>query len=298
MRHVTFDPRNLDAEPIGEEEREEFRRWLARAADATRQAIEDYERNGMPSEEVQAIWREHKKWLLRNKFDNKCAYCEKSMSDIPREAEHWRPKRRMSGPKDKVGDHPGYFWLAYNWRNLFPACSMCNSYRGKKNQFPVAKGYVFRLKLADADLGQLICRSDTIPSIAKADCWYPGAQDLDALEEPLLLNPYVDEDPTVDLEFRPNGMIKPLTKKGEWSVKVFDLNREDLRMARANAEVQTHNMVSLLLQFGAEGGLSPAERFTKAETEARSFVTGRAPYSAAKRAALERSIVQWKELLG
>ena len=227
MRHVSFDPGNLDAEEISEDEKREFRLWLAKAKAATRQAVEDYERDGKPAGEVEAVWREHKKWLLRNKFDNKCAYCEKSLSDIPREAEHWRPKRKMSGPR--VGDHPGYFWLAYNWRNLLPACSMCNSYRGKKNQFPVAKGHVFRLKLTDAELDHLICRGDAIPSNAEIGLWYPGIQDLDSLEEPLLLNPYVDEDPTVDLEFGPNGLIRPLTKKGEWSVKVFDLNREDLR---------------------------------------------------------------------
>jgi hypothetical protein len=291
MRHVTFDPGNLDAEAISEDEKRKFPSWLAKAEDATRRAVEYYEREGKPAEEEAAIWLEHKKWLLRNKFDNKCAYCEKSLLDIPKDAEHWRPKRKMSGPD--VRGHPGYFWLAYNWQNLLPACSMCNSYGGKNTQFPVAKSHIFRLKLTDAELDHLICRADAIPSNAEIGWWYPGVRDLDFLEEPLLLNPYVDEDPMVDLEFRPNGWIKPLSMKGEWSAKVFDLNRDDLRKARTKAEMKTENMVGLLFEYADEGGSS---REVAEETAAR-FVTEKASYSAARRAALDREIARRKELL-
>ncbi len=40
--------------------------------------------------------------------------------------------------------HPGYYWLAYDWRNLLPACVKCNQPAvisgrkvGKHNRFPV-----------------------------------------------------------------------------------------------------------------------------------------------------------------
>jgi hypothetical protein len=46
-------------------------------------------------------------------------------------------------------------------------------------------------------------------------------------------------------------MMKPLPKKGEWSVQVFDLNREDLRKARGKADTETDNMV-----HRGEGGSS------------------------------------------
>jgi hypothetical protein len=288
MRYVNFNPSHLDAEQISEAEKEEFRSWLNEADAATRKAVEDYEMNGTPSEEVEAIWRAHKKWLLRNIFDNKCAYCEKNLSDIPKEAEHWRPKRKISGPDAR--DHPGYFWLAYRWRNLLPACSMCNSYRGKKNQFPVSNGHIFRLMLSGAELDRLRCRTDAIPSTTEVGWWYLGAEDLDVLEEPLLLCPYVDEDPTLHLEFRPNGLIKPLTKKGEWSIKVFDLNREDLRTARAKAELDTENMLGQLLQFAANVGWSPHEGLNNAEAISSQYVNERAIYSAARLAALARAI--------
>jgi hypothetical protein len=295
MRYVNFHPRHLDAENISDAEKEEFRSWLEEAKAATLKAVEDYEKNGTPSEEVEAIWRVHKQWLLRNKFDNKCAYCEKSLSDIPKDAEHWRPKRKMSGKG--AGDHPGYFWLAYSWRNLLPSCSMCNSYGGKKNQFPVSNGYVFRLKLTDADLDQLRCRSDAIPSSTEVGWWYPGTEDLDALEGPLLLHPYVDEDPTLHLEFGENGWINARSKKGEWSIKVFDLNREDLRKARAKAELETDIMVGQLLLDGLNVGWSPEESLGNAEVVGAQYVNERAIYSAARRAALARYIARRKESL-
>jgi len=73
---------------------------LKHAGAATRSAVGGYERNELPSEEVQAIWPEHKKWLLYNKFDRKYACCEKSLSDIAKETEHWqRPAGATGGAR-------------------------------------------------------------------------------------------------------------------------------------------------------------------------------------------------------
>jgi hypothetical protein len=295
MRYVRFHPNHLNAEGLSDAEKEEFRLWLKDAEAATRKAVEEYEMNETPSEETEAIWRAHKKWLLRNKFNNKCAYCEKNLADIPKDAEHWRPKRKITGPK--AGAHPGYFWLAYSWRNLLPACSMCNSYEGKKNQFPVSNDYVFRRRLTDAELEQLICRSEAIPSSTEAGAWYLGAEDLDVLEHPLLLHPYVDEDPTVHLEFRPNGFVRPRTKKGEWSIKVFDLNREDLRTERTRAEQATDTMVGQVIEWAMRGGRSPQESLDEAETIVRRYTDERAPYSAAMMTALARAVERRRQLL-
>ena len=71
----------------------------------------------------------------------KCAYCEIRLTAGQRsgDVEHYRPKgraRRMDGKVVKVLrdgveiDHPGYFWLAYDHRNLLPACSACNRRAG------------------------------------------------------------------------------------------------------------------------------------------------------------------------
>ena len=80
----------------------------------------------------------------------KCAYCESNItSGADWDVEHFRPKGRVIENEK----HPGYYWLAYEWTNLFPSCSHCNQSRkdrktfdepttlpagGKVDQFPLA----------------------------------------------------------------------------------------------------------------------------------------------------------------
>ena len=67
--------------------------------------------------------------------------------------EHFRPKKGVTDEKDvpvqiriagKPMEHPGYFWLAYNWHNLLLSCITCNQPGdegiGKRLRFPVANG--------------------------------------------------------------------------------------------------------------------------------------------------------------
>jgi len=71
---------------------------------------------------------------LRDAQHGKCCYCEKKEENF--DVEHFRPK---SACQQKQGDklsRPGYYWLAYDWDNLFCSCEKCNrSY--KRNRFPL-----------------------------------------------------------------------------------------------------------------------------------------------------------------
>ena len=52
-------------------------------------------------------------------FFNKCAYCETPYAATqPVDVEHFRPKGEVAEDKE----HPGYYWLAASWENLFPSC--------------------------------------------------------------------------------------------------------------------------------------------------------------------------------
>ena len=55
------------------------------------------------------------------------------------DVEHFRPKggykQRRRGPARR----PGYYWLAYDWDNLFYSCQLCNQ-RFKRNLFPLRDG--------------------------------------------------------------------------------------------------------------------------------------------------------------
>ncbi len=88
-------------------------------------------------------------------FFRKCSYCDRPIPDIREiDIDHFRPKGRITdgaGQPVLVEDaegrpvpHPGYFWLAYDWRNLLVCCKRCNQPTegnlGKKDRFPV-KGH-------------------------------------------------------------------------------------------------------------------------------------------------------------
>jgi uncharacterized protein (TIGR02646 family) len=78
-----------------------------------------------------------KEALIKAQHD-KCFLCESKITHIAHgDVEHFRPK---AGYRQSIGDtlhKPGYYWLVYEWGNLFLACQICNQVF-KKNLFPLA----------------------------------------------------------------------------------------------------------------------------------------------------------------
>lgn len=67
----------------------------------------------------------------------KCFLCESRITHISYgDVEHFRPKGGWCQTKEDKINTPGYYWLAYNWENLFLSCQLCNQ-RFKKNLFPL-----------------------------------------------------------------------------------------------------------------------------------------------------------------
>jgi uncharacterized protein (TIGR02646 family) len=64
----------------------------------------------------------------------KCCFCERLIGNDG-DVEHFRPKSAYT--QNKKLERPGYYWLAYDWDNLYLCCSACNQ-RQKKNLFPIA----------------------------------------------------------------------------------------------------------------------------------------------------------------
>ena len=77
------------------------------------------------------------KAALRKAQHDKCAFCESRFSHVGYgDVEHFRPK---AGYQQRASDpltRPGYYWLAYDWNNLFLSCQLCNQ-RFKRNLFPL-----------------------------------------------------------------------------------------------------------------------------------------------------------------
>lgn len=76
--------------------------------------------------------------------DDKCWYSERKFSRTELEVEHFRPKGEGATVK-----HPGYWWLAYNWRNFRLSSSLANKRREdlrNRNKQIMGKGTYFPLE--------------------------------------------------------------------------------------------------------------------------------------------------------
>jgi uncharacterized protein (TIGR02646 family) len=137
---------------------------------------------------------------LETIFNHKCAYCECNISlGAHYDSEHFRPKIY-------------YYWLGYEWTNLLLACQKCNrDYKGI--QFPIVDE---RNKLVQPLI-------DKANKLKKEDCHIESLES----EGRLLLHPALDN-PKIHLKFLKNGRVEGLTPKGEASIAVYGLDRDEL----------------------------------------------------------------------
>lgn len=147
---------------------------------------------------------EVKKALLQVQ-GTKCCFCESRVTHISDgDVEHFRPKGGTRQTKGSLLRQPGYYWLAYEWDNLFLACSRCNQ-RNKKNYFPL--------------------RNDTKRALSH--------QDSIKNEGPFFIHPG-SEDPEKFLSFKHEWAIAPRNnRRGTMTIDLLDLNRSDLLETRA-----------------------------------------------------------------
>jgi uncharacterized protein (TIGR02646 family) len=143
-----------------------------------------------------------KKQLAAAQYD-KCCYCEdKFRAAASGDVEHFRPKKAIRQAIRHPLEHPGYYWLAYSWSNLFFSCEICNRI-GKKSYFP----------LHDPTKRSRI-HSENIEN-----------------EQPLLLDPGGPEDPRVHIHFD-GASANGVTPRGRQTVETINLNRPALREKR------------------------------------------------------------------
>lgn len=293
MIQVKFDPQKLEG-PL----KAEWDAWQVEAGAATDKVIEaweDWRSKGSPGEFKfefdDSIWGRLKEWLVRNVFHNKCAYCETREVRSPYHAEHFRPKGRVTikiGNKkqqtcktvDEAGNeikHPGYFWLAYNWFNLLPSCNYCNTAQGKKNQFPVKNLHTSVKRLTQNDVKKL--RNKIIQSKSQNDVYYLQPEDLNEIEDPLLLHPYLDN-PEDHLVFGEFGVViaREGSEKGKHSIEVYNLDSGDLTKARQIA--QENAFRDYTAEIGRGRNLSNQDRINAAKAVIAGYINGEESYSA------------------
>lgn len=159
---------------------------------------------------------------LDSDFHGKCAYCESSIAtNQPGDIEHFRPRGKVTDVENRpimvdkgngLEPHPGYYWLAYDWKNLLLSCRNCNSRSKSKST------------------GKLIGKGNRFP-VKDFRAVRPGEE---IREEPLLIHPVL-EDPEEHLEVDETGIMnaKNGSEKGKTCIDIFGLNdREALQVAR------------------------------------------------------------------
>jgi len=166
--------------------------------------------------------RKDTKKALKEIYNNKCAYCEGySSAQAPFHVEHYRPKKEASitvdDKKIKIEGHKGYYWLAFEWSNLLWSCYWCN--KNKDTQFP----------LEDEKNRKFNPPLDKGGKLKVNNCRCNNAELLS--EKPLLINPEIDN-PEDHFYFLPNGDIKSLSEIGKATIRICELDREDLCRAR------------------------------------------------------------------
>ncbi len=164
-------------------------------------------------------------------FHGKCAFCESRVGATARpDLEQFRPKGGSVGLEgERSPDH--YWWLAFDWQNLYPACPACN--RTKGGRFPV--------------------RGDRSPLEATWD-------ELRS-ENALLLDPCVDR-PEEHLVFAADGAVAAVhlddlpaeerdrfgtPTRGQVTIDTFGLNRSGLKEDREREATQFLEALSPLV---------------------------------------------------
>ena len=143
------------------------------------------------------------KEALLELFHQKCAYCESDLDVAASfDVELFRPKWQALNRTGET-NFDRYWWLAYEWSNLYPACQMCN--RAKGTRFPID--------------------GPAAPPGAT-----PGSPAFEQ-ELALLIDPCVDR-PEQHLAFTEDGAVGSLTTRGTVTIQVLNLNRAALVKAR------------------------------------------------------------------
>ncbi|MEM7092678.1 MAG: endonuclease [Actinomycetota bacterium] len=195
---------------------------------AWREALADAEASGdeLPDQPKHAFSQYKSrdvKETLAALFAGKCAYCESFYSSTqPMDVEHYRPKGAVAseGATDTSTDgHHGYYWLGADWDNLLPSCIDCNR---KRTQEEVVVGH-------DTTKPKSLGKKDRFP--------VAGVRSMDEngdieLEEPLLLNPCLDDpddfiryDTEVGVVLPKEGLDPSAKLRAETSIEIYGLNR-------------------------------------------------------------------------
>lgn len=150
----------------------------------------------------------HKRWsdlrpFLSELSYDKCWYVECKNPGTDDDVDHFRPKLRV----DEAKNHPGYYWLAFDWTNLRLSCHRANR---------------LRVNYETSETGG---KGDHFPLVEPELRVYDPGQDY-RQENPGIFDPCNPADPP-HITFHPNGEadLSPEYKGSEIAEKRWDYTR-------------------------------------------------------------------------
>ncbi|MCF2920682.1 hypothetical protein L1264_09340 [Pseudoalteromonas sp. APAL1] len=153
-------------------------------------------------------WGLLKNWLSELS-DGKCWYCEASSERATADVDHFRPKAGVTCERNKLANHDGYYWLAYEWENYRYSCQRCNRPE-KDSDITYGKHNEFALLDESQRKNNPLCTN---------------------VESPKLLDPCIEGD-TELLAHLKNGEVAPVYPddsdeyvRAGYTVKVLGLNQ-------------------------------------------------------------------------
>lgn len=241
---VKIKNRPLSQRDLDSEELEEVKKQIAEIVN---------EKGRVTSKEFPSKYWQKKgvRSVLFRSQNAKCCFCENKRAPKREfDAEHFRPKAGVTEDED----HPGYWWLAYEWSNLLYACKSCNQ-EFKKNYFPLLSNN--RAMSPEDDLQN---------------------------EVPVIINP-ISESPEdfigFDWQQAYGVFVKAIglddQNRGNDTIKIVGLNRDDLLGERAEFTVmleQTVNAMKVALTLNNQEVLNDMKKKIKDLTSSQRRFTG------------------------
>lgn len=202
--------------------------WFESAQTATEIAIRE-KRNHDVDEDIYG--HVHVRAALEKLFHDKCAYCESKMTAVADwNVEHFRPKGRVAEREE----HAGYYWLVYDWNNLYPSCIPCNQRRKDKPRWGD-----LRYAGAGGKMDQFPLEDENTRAMSEED---------DISQERLLLIDPCNDNPEDHLTYDIHGHISALDRnlRGRATIKVCNLRRRRLRDGRRDRINATAELLQVL----------------------------------------------------
>lgn len=218
------------------------------------------------------LWRELVD-ALRSLSYSKCWYCETRQPRSDDSVDHFRPKNRVAERKD----HPGYWWLAFDWWNYRLSCTFCNSRRRNK-----------RTRTTGG-------KQDHFPLLDEAMRAYSAADDL-GLENPMLLDPARAGDTTL-LWFGDDGHVYPRSSpdrqpqyaRADASIALYHLNHPNIVESRLVLTEEIRRLINAgndLFDRLHPGNPEAARGHSEVVRQLEHKIRGSSQYSAAARDAV------------